>query len=251
MEEIWKEIEGFEGDYYVSNFGKVKSLKNNREILLKFGKDRQGYLICSLCLHGKPHGKRVHRLVAQAFIPNPDNLPQVNHKDENITNNRVDNLEWCTQYYNLFYGNANQRRIDRIHDLSNKMKKSVDQYDLDGNLIATYNGMREACRQNNINERICQGMIECCKGRQKIFQGFVWRYSGEPFLKYDVPTKENPLSQSLKPVYQYDKCGNFLQRWRSIADAARAVGVDDGTISRCCKHKQKTSKGYIWEFADE
>ena len=121
-EEIWKDIPGYEGLYQVSNFGRVKSLRrpygNNggiqwtKERILSPGKDKDGYLQVNLHCNGKQHQRKVHRLVAQAFLPNMDNLPMVNHKDEDKTNNNVDNLEWCDQKYNINYGGCIDRAIE-------------------------------------------------------------------------------------------------------------------------------------------
>lgn len=116
MEEIWKPIPGYEGKYEVSNQGRVKSIARTRigkngsivpvaEKILKGKSDKDGYIEYALCTghHKKMKFYRAHRLVAMAFIPNPDNLPQVNHMDEDKTNNRVDNLEWCDNSYNVRY----------------------------------------------------------------------------------------------------------------------------------------------------
>ena len=119
--EIWKDIEGYEGAYQVSNRGRVKSLNYNRsgkEGILKLGKDKDGYLQVVLCKNSKLKTVKIHRLVAQTFINNPNNLPEVNHKDENKENNCADNLEWCDRKYNMNYrtvkqkiGAANQKNI--------------------------------------------------------------------------------------------------------------------------------------------
>ena len=106
MEE-WKEIPGYEGLYEVSNMGNVRNIRRNT--LLRLSKDCYGYTQVSLYKNSIRTGLRVHRLVAQAFLSNPDNLPQVNHKDEDKSNNRVDNLEWCDSKYNLNYGTARIR----------------------------------------------------------------------------------------------------------------------------------------------
>ena len=110
MEEIWKDIPNYEGLYQISNLGRVKSFPRKgthtkKERILKFAKSNKNYLIAMLTKHNKRKAKSVHRLVAEAFIPNPNNFPQVNHKDENRHNNCVDNLEWCTNHYNCNYGN--------------------------------------------------------------------------------------------------------------------------------------------------
>ena len=131
MEEIWKDIENFEGLYQISSLGRVKSVdrivhvldpKSKREYDKHFPEcikatnlDTKGYVMVSLKKDGKSSRHRIHRLVAQAFIPNPENLSQVNHKDENKENNCIDNLEWCTNNYNGKYGT----RLKRISD-SNK-----------------------------------------------------------------------------------------------------------------------------------
>lgn len=110
--EIWKDIEGYEGKYQVSNIGNVRSLdyRHTGKIKrLKLNTDKSGYSRLRLYKEGKPEDYLVYRLVAQAFIPNPNNLPCVNHKDENPRNNCVWNLEWCTYSYNNNYGTRNEK----------------------------------------------------------------------------------------------------------------------------------------------
>ena len=109
MEE-WKNVIGYEGLYEVSNKGNVRNVRRNT--LLKLSKTNYGYIQVHLYKNGIRTGLRVHRLVAQAFIPNPDNLPEVNHLDEDKTNNRVDNLEWCTAKYNVNYGHRTENAIN-------------------------------------------------------------------------------------------------------------------------------------------
>lgn len=111
MEEVWRDIEGYEGIYLVSNFGRIKSLPRrtpglnaNKEIFLKQFEDKDGYYLVNLYKNGKAKLTRVSRIVAKTFIPNPNKYPEVNHKDENPKNNHTDNLEWCTKRYNLTYG---------------------------------------------------------------------------------------------------------------------------------------------------
>lgn len=106
MIEEWKAVPGYEGLYEVSNKGNVRNVRRNT--LLRLQKN-QGYIRVWLYKNGIQAGLRVHRLVAQAFIPNPDNLPEVNHIDEDKTNNRVDNLEWCSRKYNVNFGTRNIR----------------------------------------------------------------------------------------------------------------------------------------------
>lgn len=112
MEE-WKDIEGYEGLYQVSNLGRVKSLWFDKEKILKAYKNRYGYLCIGLCKYGKKKTYKIHRLVASAFIENSNNYPEVNHKDEVKTNNNVNNLEWCTREYNHNFGTRNQRVAEK------------------------------------------------------------------------------------------------------------------------------------------
>lgn len=121
MNEIWKDIEGYEGLYQVSNLGRVRSVDriggrgrrfNGR--ILKPKVKTGGYLLVNFSKEGKRKMFSVHRLVAQAFIPNPEGLPQINHKDENPSNNRVENLEWCDGKYNCNYGIRNERRVQTM-----------------------------------------------------------------------------------------------------------------------------------------
>ena len=117
-EEIWKPVVGYEGSYEVSSYGRVRSLDRYvkcKSYRLHKGKvligsiTKYGYVRCNIKVNGVLKGYFVHRLVAEAFIPNPDNLPQINHKDEDKTNNNVDNLEWCTAKYNMSYGSRQER----------------------------------------------------------------------------------------------------------------------------------------------
>ena len=121
MNEEWRPIEGYEGLYEVSSYGRVRSVdryvKSKGESywlrkgkMLSPAKDKNGYLKVNLSCNGKNNIIRVHRLIAQSFLPNPDNLPEVNHKDEDKTNNNVDNLEWCDRSYNISYGTRTERQ---------------------------------------------------------------------------------------------------------------------------------------------
>lgn len=172
MEEVWKDIEGYSGKYKVSNLGNVKSnlYRAQRKLLTKIV-SYKGYLRVRL-----PDGlKYVHRLVAQAFIPNPNNLPQVNHKNEDKTDNRVTNLEWCSLLYNIKYGTGIERRSYKRTLLRNGTSSiPVVQFDLQGNYIAEYLSAKEATR--HLSLKSSSNITKCCKNQRKSAYNFKWKY---------------------------------------------------------------------------
>ena len=169
--EEWKPIPGYDGMYEVSNWGRVKSYKHNSDgKILSPGKDGRGYHIIALCKDGKRKMCKIHRLVATAFISNPSNLPEVNHKDENRRNNYLGNLEWCDHSYNNSYGTKNQRAAE-------KLSIPVVQLDKEGNLVAEYKSTREAARRTGIAQ---SNICNCCQHKSyKSAGGFIWIYKDE------------------------------------------------------------------------
>lgn len=173
--EIWKDIKNYEGLYQVSNWGRVKSLGNGGTYktsrILKTGKDINGYFFVTLWKNGKQKHCLVHRLVATAFLDNPENFPCINHKDEVKTNNSVENLEWCSYKYNNNYGSHKEKVSDAQINDPNKSKK-VLQFTLDGELIREWESTRE-CERNGFNH--CSVCL-CCNGKLKSHKGFLWEY---------------------------------------------------------------------------
>ena len=169
--EYWKPVVGYEGLYEVSNWGRVKSVNYNhtgKEKILKQNQIKNGYKSVMLYKDGNGKNYLVHRLVAEAFLPNPNDYKEVNHKDENKLNNSVDNLEWCTNEYNHNYGTINER-------ISQSQSKPVLQYDLEGNFIKEWKSVTECCR-NGYN----QGHVgACCRDERKTHKGFIWEYKNE------------------------------------------------------------------------
>lgn len=157
LKEIWKPIKEYEKLYEVSNFGNVRSIKRQgtKGNILKFGKRKDGYLQVYLYKNGKGKNFLVHRVVMESFFKK-NNLLDINHKDENKTNNKLENLEYCTKKYNMNYGNRPYKNA-----------KKVNQYDLNNNIIKMWKSIREASRNTNINQsHIVTG-------------GFIWRYVDE------------------------------------------------------------------------
>lgn len=165
--ETWKAIAGYEGLYEVSDLGRVKSLWYGKEKILKPQDTSRGYFQVALCKDDKVNRLLVHRLVAETFIPNPNNLETVNHKDEVKTNNTVSNLEWMSLEDNINYGTRNKRSAET-------RSKSVQMFDKStGELLATFPSLREAERITGIAQ---QSISVCCKGKLKSAGGYVWRY---------------------------------------------------------------------------
>lgn len=167
--EIWKPIKGFEDTHYVSNFGRIRSIprftaQNHYTAgrILRQEKVWTGYKRIHL-RNGSKSGKfYVHRLVAAAFIPNPNNWPYVNHRDECKDNNNVANLEWCTQLYNIKYGSRSRRALDKCNALhSANAEKPIVQL-LNGKIINTFPSIHEAARCTNIGfkmiSRVCNNI---------------------------------------------------------------------------------------------
>lgn len=183
--EVWKDIEEFP-NYRVSNMGRIKSKehvtigKNNstysfKEKIKTQRLKKSGYLDCCLRKQGetKSHNLNVHRFVAKAFIPNPENKPQVNHINEDKTDNRIENLEWVFSKENNNHGTRNQRISLQKMDKG----KKVLQFDLEGNLLNIYTSVRQADRMNDKCNQ--SAIVKCCKGKQKTCGGFLWRYSDD------------------------------------------------------------------------
>ena len=190
--EIWKDIKDYEGLYQISNNGKVKALEkiiwNGQgylhfpEKIRKLNPDKDGYLNITLSNKGKAKTFKIHRLVAEAFLPNPDNLPEVNHKDGDKTNNNVSNLEWCTR-------KENQRHAFRIGLINQKGERnpmygrlgvdnpnSIPIYQLNkytGDIIREYDSLASAGRDLEVNTgKICL----VCQGKRNSAYGYKWKY---------------------------------------------------------------------------
>lgn len=169
LNEEFRGIEGFENYYQVSNYGRVIGIRNK---ILSAYDNGHGYVGVNLCVKSKLYHKYLHRLVAEAFIPNPNNYPEINHISENTYDNFVSNLEWCSSKYNANYGNRNLKmKISKIKLYG----KKVNQYDLNDNFICCME-MSDAVKLDRV---YYASLRKCCLGIYKTCGGYIWRYASE------------------------------------------------------------------------
>ncbi len=173
MKEVWKDVVGYEGLYQISNTGKLKRVERGKENILQGKKDKDGYICVILSRNQNKKFYRLHRLIAEAFIPNPLNKPEVNHKDRNKQNNVVDlddlqgettNLEWVTPAENVKHCFLTGKNI---------YKRQVLQYTKDMRYVSCWGSIREASQRLKISEN---NISSCCSGRLKTAGGYIWKY---------------------------------------------------------------------------
>lgn len=242
--EIWKDIKGFEGRYQVSNLGRVRGLDRwslgdkpqfiKGKILKDSLNTYRGYYRVSLSDgHRRYTHYEVHRLVALHFVKGYKPGLVVNHKNEIKTDNRAENLEWCTQGYNLAYS-----------DVVGYKRRTVYKYDLDGNFIAKYKCLADAEKEMGLSlGRLVHALYESKIGYS---HGFRWSFHFTPKGKW--AKLANKYKSTYRRIGQYDLNGNFIAKYESIKDASEKYGVSQTAICNCCHNKSKTSAGYIWKY---
>lgn len=248
-QEIWKDVVGYEGLYKVSNKGRVKSLPRivrcghgyalSKERVLASVIGKQGYHQYSLHDGSSRKNMRGNRLVAMAFLPNPKNLPCVNHKDENRGNDNVENLEWCTQKYNCNYGTAPMRRRQNDSKI-----KAVCQYDMDGNFIAKFRSINDAKRAIGASHHAT--IVQCCQHLRMSFKGFIWLYESDSKESLHEVVKRNRESINFYRVMRIDRETNKQTVYGSIAEAVRSTGLLREIIKARMDGRVIDEK-YIWK----
>ncbi len=249
MKEIWKDIPGYEGMYQISNLGHILSLnykRSHKPRLMKIHKTYDGY--DRVGIGGKKHPLiiTVHILVARAFIPNPENKPQVNHKDGNKSNNCVSNLEWVTGKENIQHAIKNGLRPVMAYKppkgKDHYSSKPILQYDLQGNFIKKWECQSEAAR---FYSGLPGAINNCIKGRIKSYKGYIWK-----MFNGDIPQKINVIHNHLSPriIYQYNLDGKLIHTWGSFKEIMKSnPKYKAPSLSACCTGAQKSAYGYIWK----
>lgn len=276
MEEKWKDIPKYEGIYQISTMGRIKVTRNKNERILVGVLDKStGYRRFSLYKDGRVKKTYVHRLVAESFIPNAENKPEIDHINTIRHDNRVENLRWVTRKENRnnpisldhlrvaftgenspHYGRKRSKETKR--KISEALKSSplnhgrtgvqcknsqpVYQYDLKGNFIAGYTGQAEAARMTGIH----QGDISnACNGKLSVAGGYLWRKTHIDKIGVNLDYKKSVRNRA---VLQYDKNNNLIKEWRSVADISNELGFRAATIRACCSGQIAISHGFIWRY---
>ena len=233
---MWKKFicEGQETDYSVSTEGEVR--KDTTNYILSQS-SQQDYKFVGLIINGKQKRMRVHRMVALAFIDNPDNKPYVNHINGNRSDNNVENLEWVTPSENT------QHAVDTGLFKSGRAR-AVVQYNLNGEQMATFESASEAARQTGGSQ---SKITMCCRRQRDSANDYQWRYYDDI---QDVQKIEKKFITG-KKVAQCDEEGNILKIYPSFKEAARAVNGTSSAISRVCSGTNIRHKGYKWKLVEE
>ena len=242
-EEIWLPCPDFEKKYLISNKGRILSIGTyntcKKGIIKQHKKKgRNGYMQVQLFDSGHYKTIEVHTLVAKAFIPNHDKLPIVNHKDENKTNNCVENLEWCTVKYNCRYSNS----------------KEIDIYTKDGLFIETISCISDAAIKY---KTFTSSISRCCRSKYGTCKGFQFRYHGEPFSKRPISKYQlrkmrkghNPHETRRKKINEFTLDNKFVKTWDSITEASLCYNIPTTNICKCCKGLIKTINKKIFKYA--
>ena len=238
----------------VSNLGRIYSFPRYDSMMRKQGDmflstkiNPNGYEVVILNLNGKRTAKYVHILVAESFLQNPLNKKEVDHIDTDKTNNRLDNLRWCTRRENCENAISYARMVESkkqnpLYGDKNHYSRRVSQYDIDGNFISEFESCGDALRKTGISK----GSIQlCASGKRKSAGGYVWKYTSTPKKNQRKPLKFNPKRE----VCQYDSNGNFIKEYVSITEAAKSVNRSKSSIRQAIINDGKAG-GYFWKFKE-
>ena len=244
MEEVWKDVVGYEGLYRVSNYGEIWSCYVNK--MLSPSKTKDGYKICVLRKNKKTKSMLVHRAVATAFLPNPDNLPIVNHKDENKLNNFVDNLEWCTYSYNSTYNDVHLRNKDRT-------RYKTYMYNKNGKLVNIFNSVHDAALWvGSSTGNISSCCTQAVRSGHKILTIKEYVFSYVALQEEDVLKRFKPECRGKKGknILVLSDDGSALREYPSVRQASNDMGIPYSEIARAARGYDKgyTCHGFKFKY---
>lgn len=242
--EVFVNIKGFGKDYKISNFGRVISLKRSDENLLTVTDNHKGYPIVFLSKNGKTKNYMIHRLVAIHFIPNPENKPQVNHKNGIRTDFSISNLEWCTASENVRHSYDILGKVHNSTGMFNRCGKKVAQYDLDGKLLNIFQSTMDAERNLKISNTNIS--LSCKNNVNRSFGGFMFRYfDNEPIEKIDKYIKTpSYLSKKIQVISLKD---NTVMEFNTITEGASEIKINNATLGKYLK-LQIPYNGYFFKL---
>lgn len=253
--EIWKDAVGYEG-YFVSSLGRLASNRSGKLVMLNPGKGNQGYPVVMIRYNGTGKLTKVHRIVAQTFIPNPENKPQVNHKDLNKSNNRVENLEWCTGFENYIHAVRNGRssppRPQKRIRFPIPRGKMIYRYGLDGRFIGSTKTIRNEAVKNGVSPSCFANRMETGEPVGN------YRYSYERLDKLpELPNKPYKLPfdftikrhKGMKPVFALNTSGSVVAYYQSVSIASERTGIRQKSISNVLSGWKNSTHGYVFKYA--
>lgn len=250
IKEVFTDIHNFEGMYQVSNLGRVRSCDRiicngrfEKGKIMKPCKTKKGYLRVYLCKDGKQYTYSIHRLVALAFIPNPDNKPCIDHINGIKEDNNVKNLRWCTNRENVHFSMDNNTRHIFTPDES-KCSRKVAKLDMNGIEIEVYPSLSEAARKNGIKS--FTKISSVCNGQRKSAGGFKWQYRSDMpiFIRNkNMKEKGKPI-----PIAQFDLDGNLVSEFNSISEAQKKTNIHLTCIMKSLRNDSYSFNGYTFRY---
>ena len=237
---MWKEIKDTNGYYLISDDGKVFSTRSNK--ILSTQVQPNGYHRIELNIDGVPRREFIHRLVAEAFIPNPNNYPIINHKDENPANNHADNLEWCTFEYNSNYGTCQEKiKLHRkiIDGYEHVQSKTVKQFDLQGNFIREFGSCGTAAKETGLDAR---SISKCASGKLKQYAGYGWSYADT--YTYDAHSHHTIRNGDIDC---FDLQGKLIKTYHT-QDELRADDLNPSNVCRVCRGERNQYHGFVFKY---
>lgn len=243
VKEVFKKvvIPGYcDGEYEISNYGRLWSVRE--KLFNQFSYGEYGHLQVVLSINNITKGIGVHVLVANAFIPNPENKPIVHHKDGNPENNHIENLMWVTPEEHALIHQFWKYAIEVT-------SKTVYQYSLDGNYVGQYKSTAEAAKSVNGTQ---SNISECCLGSQYTAYGYQWSYEKHKSITPIETFDKRRWKNRAKPVCQYSTDGTFIAEYVSAAEAGRITNIESSNIRNCCRGRKdyKRAGGFIWKYKD-
>lgn len=237
MKETWKNLPYNEYNHYlVSNFGRVKN--GITEKILKPYKQYNGYLNVTLYNSGKKKTFFIHRLVAQAFIPNPKSLPEINHKDENRENNKVSNLEWCTRKYNCNYGNHNKNISNSLLNTDKGVKTPITLVNKETGNKISYKSLRECSRGIGVDRGCIKNVLQGGFTRNKILNNYFIYYKGKLFKEFD-----RNITDFKEGTTRVEYIKNMFPNLKLLSNKS-SIGSHEKIKVLCLKHNKKFTTTY-------